>query len=103
VIEFFRRLLPEREGLPVQGEAAGAALDAPALPPLLYVKSGDASIHARQDRFSETVAKPGSGEKLHLLAQASGSGEIWYMVRTDKGVVGWIRFADVEARSEAGR
>jgi hypothetical protein len=65
------------------------------LPGLLSVKAGTALLRARQDENSEAVGKMEKGENLVPMAQSAGS-EKWYMVKSQKGLVGWIKAADVD-------
>lgn len=98
-IAFFQRLLGDKAAPGLVIEAEVGPLDSPALPSMLYVKSGDASIHGQQDRSSETIARPSRGERLSPLGKAAAGGESWYMVKTQQGVIGWIRLSDVEEAS----
>jgi hypothetical protein len=69
-------------------------------PPALVVGESGAHLYARQDDQSEVVAKLEKGEALIPLGQGVGVGH-WYMVRTQKGAVGWVRAADVRADPRA--
>ena len=95
-VEFFRKLLTVADAPEFAAESARTSLETPPLPPLLYVKGSDVVLHAQQDRSSSTVAKPARGEKMYPLGKATGGGEIWYMVKTQEGAVGWIRLSDLE-------
>lgn len=70
--------------------------------PLLTV--GEASIHvyAQQGEESEIVARVEKGDKLRLLARAIGKGS-WYMVKTARGTVGWVRSSDVSESQQLER
>ncbi len=94
-VELFRKLLAVGNAPEFPAESAVTALDTPPLPPLLYVKANGIALHAQQDRSSGTVARPSRGEKLYPLGKASGGGETWYMVKTQQGLIGWIRAGDV--------
>jgi hypothetical protein len=65
------------------------------LPGSLSVKGEQAVLRARQDESSEAVGKIEKGEKLVPMAQ-SGGFEKWYMVKSAKGLFGWIKAADVD-------
>jgi hypothetical protein len=71
------------------GDAGGRAL-----PTRLIVVSASASLYPRQDEETEKVAQLSQGETLVPMVQAAG-GSGWYMVKTPKGIVGWVRGADV--------
>jgi hypothetical protein len=60
----------------------------------LTVTTLDARLYPRQDSESKFIATLEKGEKLHPLAQGVGN-EAWYMVKTSKGMMGWVRAADV--------
>ena len=64
------------------------------LPTRLIVVSASASLYPRQDEETEKIAQLSQGEALVPMVQAAG-GSGWYMVKTPKGVVGWVRGADV--------
>jgi hypothetical protein len=65
------------------------------LPGSLFVKAEQAILRARQDENSEAVGKMEKGENLVPMAQSAGF-EKWYMVRSQKGLVGWIKASDVD-------
>ncbi|MGH7833316.1 MAG: hypothetical protein ACREQK_06710 [Candidatus Binatia bacterium] len=65
------------------------------LPGSLSVKGEQAILRARQDENSETLEKMEKGEKLVPMAQSAGF-EKWYMVKSQKGMVGWIKAGDVD-------
>jgi thiol-disulfide isomerase/thioredoxin len=66
------------------------------LPAALRAKTDDAVIRAQQDTSAEAIGKIGRGEDLIPLGKVSGAGELWYMVKTKSGAVGWISGGDVE-------
>jgi thiol-disulfide isomerase/thioredoxin len=78
--------------------ATGPLLIGPveALPATLRVKSLGGSLHAQQDSQSEVIAQLGSGEDVSLLGKVSGTGGVWYMIRSKSGAVGWIKANDFE-------
>jgi hypothetical protein len=94
VVEVFRRLIADGGG----AAAAGPMNLEPTtpLPIALRVKSGGLSVHSQQDPFSEVVAKLPASEEVVPLGTVSGAGELWYMVRTKSGSIGWVRHAEVE-------
>jgi len=99
VMALFASLLKHGD---VQGSAVVSTTAIP-LPSVLLVKSSEASVYAQQDQSSETVARLIRGQKLTPLAKAFGAGSPWYMVKTQKGAVGWIKASDVEEASKKER
>lgn len=71
------------------GEVTGKAL-----PLRLVVAAKHAGLYPKQDDESERVAELSQGEPLVPMVQSSG-GNDWYMVRTQKGLIGWVKSADV--------
>lgn len=66
------------------------------LPVVLRAKFPESLVHAQQDVRSEIVTKLAQGDELSPLGKASGAGEVWYMIKTKTGAMGWIRRVDVE-------
>lgn len=64
------------------------------LPTRLVVAAKDAGLYPRQDEESEKVAQLAQGESLIPMVQSAGGSE-WYMVKTQKGVIGWVKSTDV--------
>jgi hypothetical protein len=60
----------------------------------LIVASRKASLYHRQDDETEKIAELSQGDVLTPIGQTNGS-KNWYMVKTQKGVIGWIRSSDV--------
>jgi hypothetical protein len=65
-------------------------------PSALTVTTLDTHLYPRQDKESKFIATLEKGEKLHPLAQGVGS-EAWYMVKTSKGMIGWVQAIDVSS------
>lgn len=65
-----------------------------ALPVRLVVATKDAALFPRQDEESEKIAQLAQGERLVPMVQSEG-GKEWYMVKTQKGLVGWVKSVDV--------
>ncbi|HEV8721878.1 MAG TPA: hypothetical protein VGW77_14705 [Candidatus Binatia bacterium] len=65
-----------------------------ALPSRLVVATRDASLYPRQDEESEKLLQLAQGETLIPMVQSAGGSE-WYMVKTQKGLVGWVKSTDV--------
>ena len=64
------------------------------VPSRLVVTSKWADVFPRQDDELEKIAQLSKGEKLVPLLQSEG-GINWYMVRTEKGIIGWVKSSDV--------
>ena len=64
------------------------------LPSGLIVESKKASLYRRQDDETEKVAELSQGDALIPMAAING-GKNWYMVKTQKGLIGWVRSSDV--------
>jgi len=62
--------------------------------PLLTVREAGSFLYALQDIASDKLATLQKDERLIPLAEALGS-ETWYMVKTQHGVIGWVRASDV--------
>jgi clan AA aspartic protease (TIGR02281 family) len=62
--------------------------------PTLTVGRSPVYLYVTHGGDSETITKLEEGEKLTLLARAVSKGS-WYMVKTQKDAVGWIRSSDV--------
>jgi hypothetical protein len=69
-------------------------LGARPLPSSLIVESKKAGLYRRQDDETQKIAELSQGDALIPMAQING-GKNWYMVKTQKGMIGWIRSSDV--------
>ena len=65
-----------------------------ALPVRLVVTAKIAGLFPRQDDESEKIAQLTEGENLVPMVQSEG-GNTWYMVKTQKGLTGWVKSVDV--------
>lgn len=65
-----------------------------ALPTRLVVATKDAGLYPRQDDESERLGQLAQGEAVTPMVQSAGGSE-WYMVKTQKGLVGWVKATDV--------
>lgn len=65
-----------------------------ALPARLVVASKSANLFPRQDDESEKIAQLSEGDTLVPMVKSAGANE-WYMVKTQNGLVGWIKAAEV--------
>lgn len=61
----------------------------------LVVASKVAGLYPRQDDEAEKLDQLSEGETLIAMVQSSG-GNDWFMVKTQKGVIGWVKSADVK-------
>jgi hypothetical protein len=64
------------------------------VPSQLVVTSKEAVLYPRQDDEAEKIASLVQGEVLFPLVQSVG-GNDWYMVKTTKGLIGWVKSSDV--------
>jgi hypothetical protein len=60
----------------------------------LTVQGSGAVLYARQELDSDKIATLKKGEMLAPLVEVVGQ-QTWYMVKTQNGLVGWVRSADV--------
>jgi hypothetical protein len=60
----------------------------------LTVRNSGVHLYSRQEVDSHRLAPLQKGETLVALAEAVGN-ETWYMVKTQGGLLGWVRGADV--------
>jgi len=65
----------------------------------LTVREAGTSLWAQQDSESEPITRLQKGEAITLVAESIGQ-ESWYMVRTQRGQLGWVRAADVGASEQ---
>jgi hypothetical protein len=75
------------------GEVGGRGL-----PSRLVVAAKTAGLYPRQDDEAEKMDQLSQGEMLVPMVQSSG-GNDWFMVKTQRGIVGWVKAADVRAES----
>jgi hypothetical protein len=64
------------------------------LPSRLVVASKSAGLYPRQDDEAELLDRLSEGEALVPMVQSSG-GNDWFMVKTQKGAIGWVKSVDV--------
>lgn len=91
-----------RSNIDGRGTGYGGVLgdDSQPVPSTLTVASKEASLYARQDAESDTVVLLSRGDRLVPMAQTVGGSSVWYMVRTEKGAVGWIKSSDVSEQAQ---
>jgi len=64
-------------------------------PAAITVRESGSYLYARQEIESDKIATLKKGEVLTPLGEAIGA-MTWYMVKTQHGVIGWVRAGDVE-------
>ena len=65
-----------------------------AMPRRLVVSAKNAGLFPRQDEESDKIAQLSEGENLLPMVQSEGNNQ-WYMVKTERGLIGWVKSADV--------
>lgn len=60
----------------------------------LTARDSGVPLYARQDLESEPLGRLDKGEALFPMAESVAE-EVWYMVRTKQGQVGWVRAVDI--------
>ena len=65
-----------------------------ALPTRLVVSAKTTGLYPRQDEETEKIEQLSRGDALSPMVQSAGSNS-WYMVKTSKGLVGWVKGTDV--------
>ena len=97
--------VPHGRGITAPGPSSGLAqgsvsgggvgdVGGRALPVRLVVIAKTAGLFPRQDEEAEQIAQLSEGDNLVPMVQSEG-GRPWYMVRTKKGLIGWIKSTDV--------
>jgi hypothetical protein len=69
-------------------------LGGPAVPSGIIIVSGQAGLYPRQDDEAEKIDQLFEGDRLVPMVQSIG-GSNWYMVKTSKGLIGWVKSADI--------
>ncbi len=69
-------------------------------PPSLTVRDQGTPLYGQQDLEIEPILRMAKGETLTPLAESVGQ-EVWYMVRTKQGQIGWVRAVDVSVSNQA--
>lgn len=67
--------------------------------PALSARDSGVPLYAQQDLESEPLGRLQKGEALTPMFESVGQ-EVWYMVRTKQGQVGWVRAVDVVVSSQ---
>lgn len=89
---------PRAQGSVPQGRSGSSEighLGGKALPNRLVVAAKETGLYPKQDDESEKLAQLPQGETLMPMLQSSG-GNDWFMVKTQKGVIGWVKSVDVK-------
>lgn len=69
------------------------------VPSSLIVASKQSALYPRQDDQIEKIAELSQGDALTPMAQSNG-GNDWYMVKTQQGIIGWIKSSDVKKATD---
>jgi len=69
--------------------------------PALTVGDSGAYLFASQNDRGEIIGKLERGEDLTPIASSAGATN-WFLVRTRKGVIGWVRSSDVSVSEKGG-
>lgn len=70
------------------------------IPSGLVVVSRQVGLYPRQDDTMEKITELSEGDKLMPMIESKG-GNDWYMVKTQQGVIGWVKA--VEVREDIGK
>jgi hypothetical protein len=66
------------------------------LPSALTVESKEAALHHRHDEWSDKLIHLAYGETLIPIAETTAGNAHWYMVKTQTGLVGWVKSTDIK-------
>ena len=80
------------------GSADIGITNSKALPKCLVVSVKETGLYPKQDVESETLVQLQLGEPLVPMVQSTG-GNDWYMVKTQKGLIGWVQRVNVQEES----
>jgi hypothetical protein len=67
---------------------------------VLTARATGVALYARQDAETDRIATLEKDETLVPIAESVGN-QVWYMVRTKQGLIGWVRGIDVVVSNEA--
>jgi len=65
-------------------------------PSTLSAAATETYLFSEPEEHSQVITKLERGDKLVPVANALAGGEAWYMVRTPKGIVGWVKSSHVQ-------
>jgi hypothetical protein len=94
------QVIPKSLGSPQNTKGKGFVegvgdIRGPSVPSSVVVASRQAGLYPRQDDESEKIAELSQGDTLIPIGQTND----WYMVKTQRGLIGWIKSADVRSAS----
>jgi hypothetical protein len=69
------------------------------IPSGLIVVSRKIGLYPRQDDTAEKITELSQGDTLVPMGQSNG-GNDWYMVKTQQGLVGWVKAVEVREDAE---
>jgi len=95
---------PGGVGLKEKGKGGGQGIGDVGVQPLqtqLVVTSNSAPLYPRQDDETQKIEELSQGAILVPMLQSTSGAISWYMVKTQKGTIGWVKSTDV--REQAGR
>ena len=98
VVDAFRKLISE-ESRSVSTSSIALEPKTP-LPSSLRAEAEGALVRGQQDAQSGALAKLAPGEEIVPLGKVSGAGEFWYRVKTQGGVLGWVRGSELASPAE---
>ena len=92
---------PRTSGVGVQNgkgivQGVGGVATGSALPDHLVVSAKAVPLYPRQDDETDQIDQLSQGELLVPMMYSTGAGTDWYLVKTQKGIVGWIKSAGVK-------
>jgi hypothetical protein len=70
------------------------------IPSGLVVVSRQIGLYPRQDDTAEKITELSEGDRLMPMIESNG-GNDWYMVKTQQGIIGWVKA--VEVREDTGK
>lgn len=73
-------------------------LGGPVVPTDVIVASRQAGLYSRQDDEAEQIDQLFEGDTLIPMVHSIGGSE-WYMVKTSKGLIGWVKAADIREQT----
>ena len=64
------------------------------IPSGLVVVSRQSGLYPRQDDTAEKITELSEGDRLMPMIESNG-GNDWYMVKTQQGIIGWVKAVEV--------
>ena len=93
---------PGGVGLKEKGKGGGQGIGDVGVPPLqtqLVVISNSAPLYPRQDDETQRIEEISQGAILVPMLQGTSGAISWYMVKTQKGTIGWVKSTDVREQA----